>query len=410
MSDPLNENPAGTAAATATMNQQINNPGLPAGTEVQPVLATDSAATEQNPNGYAVDPNGVTAGQTAATGTAVTGDAPTPVTASTYDATTASGQTPQMTAAQGTVDPNSLATAAQAEVDPRATVKGQLTDLLQDPDQTWAQGATRKANETMAARGLGSSTMAGEAITNAAIESALPIAQADAQIYATYGLANLNNRQAVALQNAQQYASINLANLNNEQQANITNQQARLTTLLSDQAADNAAKNFNATSENQVAEFMSQLSQQASQFAAGQVNAMTQFNAGQTNSWQQFQDNLVNQRDQFNSTQAATIDAANVAWRRSLNTANTAAVNAANATNAQNRLNLSNYALNAVWQEARDEANFAFTQSENQATRAGNIAMAAFQNAAYKDLLDDQQKAQLGNLLGQVGISFLAAL
>jgi hypothetical protein len=45
----------------------------------------------------------------------------------------------------------------------------------------WAAGAMRAATAQMAARGLGASSMAGQAIVQAAMESALPIAMADAQ-------------------------------------------------------------------------------------------------------------------------------------------------------------------------------------------------------------------------------------
>ena len=63
-------------------------------------------------------------------------------------------------------------------------VKGQLDELMSDfePGRTppWAAGAMRAANAAMAARGLGASSMAGMAVVQAAMESALPIAQMDA--------------------------------------------------------------------------------------------------------------------------------------------------------------------------------------------------------------------------------------
>jgi hypothetical protein len=66
-----------------------------------------------------------------------------------------------------------------------------------DDGQTpaWASGAIRAANAAMASRGVGGSSMAGAAIFQAAMESALPIASQDAQAFAQMGMQNLNNRQ-----------------------------------------------------------------------------------------------------------------------------------------------------------------------------------------------------------------------
>ena len=75
--------------------------------------------------------------------------------------------------------------AATATPSDRATVKGQLDTLMADFEggdtPAWAAGALRNATAQMAARGLGASSMAGQALVQAAMESALPIASADAQ-------------------------------------------------------------------------------------------------------------------------------------------------------------------------------------------------------------------------------------
>jgi hypothetical protein len=54
----------------------------------------------------------------------------------------------------------------------------------------------RNATAIMAQRGLGASSMAGQAIIQAAMESALPIAVQDAQTMAQFEMQNLSNRQA----------------------------------------------------------------------------------------------------------------------------------------------------------------------------------------------------------------------
>ena len=57
----------------------------------------------------------------------------------------------------------------------------------------------RQATAIMAQRGLAASSMAGQAIVQAAMESALPIALQDAQTVARFEEQNLSNRQQRAM-------------------------------------------------------------------------------------------------------------------------------------------------------------------------------------------------------------------
>ena len=90
------------------------------------------------------------------------------------------------------------------------TVQGQLTGLMQDFEggatPAWAAGAMRAATAALASRGLGASSMAGQAIIQATMESALPIAQQDAQTNVQFELQNLSNKQATAMFGAEQRA------------------------------------------------------------------------------------------------------------------------------------------------------------------------------------------------------------
>ena len=114
-----------------------------------------------------------------------------------------------------------------ADVPLEATVQGQLTNLMaqfaggQTP--AFAAAAIRNAEAQMAARGLSASSMAGAAIMQAAMESSIPIAAQDAQIFREINLTNLNNKQQIALANQAAAQNINLANLNNRQQAALSN-------------------------------------------------------------------------------------------------------------------------------------------------------------------------------------------
>jgi len=101
--------------------------------------------------------------------------------------------------------------AATASPSQKSTVQGQLENLYSDFDAAepppWASGAMRAANAAMAARGLSASSLAGQAVVQASMEAAIPIAQADASIFASFEQTNLSNRQQRAMLAAQQRAA-----------------------------------------------------------------------------------------------------------------------------------------------------------------------------------------------------------
>ena len=114
----------------------------------------------------------------------------------------------------------------KGEVSPQSTVSFQLEKLMDsfnDGTPAWAAGALRSVNEVMNARGLGASSMAGAAMVQAAMESAIPIAQADASIFQAMDMENVRNKQAVALANAAAAQRFELENLTNRQAAAIQN-------------------------------------------------------------------------------------------------------------------------------------------------------------------------------------------
>ena len=244
--------------------------------------------------------------------------------------------------------------AAEATPSKKATVQGQLEGLMTGFEggntPAWAAGAMRAAMGTLASRGLGASSLAGQAVIQAAMESALPIAQADANITAQFesqnlsnrqqtamlaaqqradflkldfdqkfqarvlnaakvsdianmnftaeqnialensravnsmnlanldakqgmvlakaaalanlDIANLNNRQQAAVQNAQNFLAMDMSNLDRAQQTEIFRANSNIQALLTDTAAENAAKQFNATSKNQADQFFTDLSSQ----------------------------------------------------------------------------------------------------------------------------------------------------
>ena len=232
---------------------------------------------------------------------------------------------------------------------------------------------------------------------------------ANAATLAQMDMANLNNRQQAMVLNAQGFLQMDMSNLTNAQQTEVINQQAKMQTLLSDQAAQNAAQNFNATSQNQVNQFFETLTADINKLNSTQFNAQQQFNAGQANAVNQFRATMQNARDQFNTKNAVEIAQSNATWRRNVNTANTAAVNAANQINAANYLNISNTALNNIWQQFRDEADYAYTSSENSQDRAFNYAMAILDARVTADMydkyLDEASSNAIGDFIANIGLA-----
>jgi hypothetical protein len=201
-----------------------------------------------------------------------------------------------------------------------------------------------------------------------------------------------------------------MANLNNEQQTNIFKAQQRTQALFTDQAAENAARQFNATSQNQVDQFFANLSSQTAQFNASQQNAQSQFNAGQINTVERFNAELNNQRDQFNAQNQLVIAQSNAQWRREISTANTAAINRANELNAQNVLEISNQAYNNLWQYYGDTMEWAWTSAESALDRNNALAIAELDSKTRSSVAASQSGSAAGKAVGGLISSLGTAL
>lgn len=373
--------------------------------------------------------------------------------------------------------------AATATLSKKATVQGQLEDLMAQFESknppAWASGAMRAANQAMVARGLGASSLAGQAIVQSAMESALPIAIADAQAQATIELQNLsnrqqramlvaeqraaflgqeftqefqarvqnaarvaevanlnfsaeqtialensravntmnlqnltnrqamimaeaaalsnlevqnlNNRQQAAVQNAQNFLQMEMQNLSNQQQTSLFKAQQSIQALFTDQAAVNAAAQFNASSENQVNMFFAELQAQTSQFNASQTNAIRQFNAGQTNAVAMFNAEAKNQREMFNASQALTVAQANAQWRNTAAIANAQIQADMNMQAAKTQAALSMAALDQIWQRERDIMSYAFTAKESALDRELQLVLGEMDLTKYREAMASQE-------------------
>jgi len=374
-----------------------------------------------------------------------------------------------------------------------ATVQGQLTGLLEQFEggdtPAWAAGAMRAATSALASRGLGASSMAGQAIVQAAMESALPIAMADAQTRASFEAQNLSNKQQaamfaaeqranflgmefdqefqsrvqnaariadvakinftaeqqVALENARMAQTVDIANLdaknakvmadaaamsqldltnlNNRQQANVQRAQSFLdfdmssmsnqqqvamfkaqslaSVYTSDTAAANAARQFNAASDDQVGMFFSNLQTNIEQFNNEQFNAMEKFNAGEANALSQFNAAQQNTRDQFNASNQLVVAQANAQWSQAITTMDNAAQNQANrdAAIAANGFTTTGY--NNAIQRERDTLAWAWQSAESAADRDTKLAVANI-SAAAEDDSGSALSAAAGTFMGAI--------
>ena len=300
---------------------------------------------------------------TTATGVAQQAETPTAITADTVGAATTGDKI------EGVLD--------KVTLDKNATVQGQLENLqagfVDGKTPAWAAGALRSAEDAAAARGLGSSSIATAARTQAAIEAALPIAQQDANAFL---------------------------------QVNLQKNEARINSLFTDVAIENATRQFNATSQNQVKQFNTNLKSQVEQFNAAQSNAMTQFNADEENATSQFRAEMENQRQQFNAQNRLIIDQSNAQWRRSITTTENAEANEANRLSSQLIANMSLAEYNNNAQERRDKINYAFMTQQNKENRAHEIALANMTSAeAAKTRKSEGKKGlfeKVGNFVGKL--------
>ena len=338
---------------------------------------------------------------------------------------------------QGTVSQQSLAEGQTEELDSRALMETQLSNLYESletgkPLPGWAANAGRQVQAIMQQKGMGSSSIASMAMTQAIMEAGIPIAKADADKYAGIQLANLNNKQQATLQNAMTFAamdkanldarmtaavnnaksflSIDLANLDNKQKMATIDYQGKLQALLTNAAAQNASDQFNAKSQNQLDEFFAELDAQIQQSNANRVAAQEQFNVDQANANSRYVAGLNDQREQFNLNMQTQIDQSNAVWRRNVNTANTAAQNEANRQNAVNLLNVSQSALNALWQRYRDEAAWLFTSSESAKQREHQLALTSMEISQQVGMYDKKSENDMYGALGAATIAGIFGL
>ena len=219
---------------------------------------------------------------------------------------------------------------------------------------------------------------------------------------ANLDMANLDANTKLAAQNAQSFLSMDMQNLSNAQQGHILKAQLEQQRLLTNQSAENAARNANMIGTNQAQQFMATMAQQVELSNAQQKTAMAQFNAAQENAAEarrvaieadlnranaamvteinKYNNQVDFNREQWNKANAQAVAQSNVQWRRQSNMIDTAAANEANMRNAMNAFGLSTQALGFLWQEMRDQATFDNKWADNEETRKTQLLATAIAN------------------------------
>lgn len=398
---------SGSAGTQITSNMMQNPSQYVTPVQTEQMNVSQNELVDSNSGQVAANPDVQTAGNVPTSTVAQPTATAAPQVTTATSQTGVQNATQNMQAEQGTVSQNSQVEAATALPSADATVQGQLAKLMTQFEggntPAWAAGAMRNANTIMAQRGLGSSSMAGSAITQAAMESAINIAAQDAATFSQFELTNLNNRQQARLQNAQAFLQMDLANLDARQQTAMFKSQSIIQSLFTDQAAENASRQFNASSQAQTDQFFANLRTQVDTFNATQQNAMSQFNTEQQNAVNMFNRQMNDARDQFNAQNRLVIDQSNAEWRRAVTTANNATTNEANRLNAQAALGFTTAAYNNIMQRERDLYAFAFQASENAKDRATNVTLNQMSANA-------QMKAATGQALGTLAGSLIGGI
>ena len=318
-----------------------------------PTINPNEKGTVLNPNDpkYKMNPTGVQATTTTVNNTAQANTV-APKQAEGYTADTTADKVAQqdMTAAQGQVDPRATIEAPQIDmkgtatgtnedgsvnytgqalqdyatqdlntVNPKATLKGQLDELQSEfvgPNgepkiPTWAAGAARSVSRIAAFKGM-TGTAATAAMAQALHEASVSVAQQDAQFFQTLTIQNLNNKQASTINRANVLAKMDQVNADNRLAAAIQNSKNFMDMDLANLSNEQQARVINTQDRVQSILEDSKATNAARLFGAEQANDFAKFydqlnadiekyNSSQVNSMNQFNAGEKNATSKFNA-------------------------------------------------------------------------------------------------------------
>ena len=261
--------------------------------------------------------------------------------------------------------------AAVAALPTEALVSSQMESLLGGMEDgeipMWARPAVQQVNDMMTRRGLTASSVGRDALFNSIIQSAMPMAQSNAQALQARAAQNLSNEQQANITQSTQSMQMRLANLANQQ-----------------------------TSESQTAQMSQQMKTLQSQFTQDSVMTSAQFQQ-QTRT-----QNLANRQER------AKTDAQNEQAMRAQNLGNEQQIELAemqymNATESEN-MSAEQQERMVEFQTAADfmAKNEGFVQQMELANLSNRqqmeLANLTSKNQQQSELMSNDEKIELANL------------
>ena len=332
-----------------------------------------------------------------------------------------------------------------------ALVSNQIDSLLKGIEEgeipTWARPAVAAVESVLAQRGMSASTVGRDALLNAIIQSAMPIAQSNAQaiqqsvgqqktIEAQEAEANAARGQQTALTNASNVFQLNMAQFSADQQTALANSKFLQTVGLTDASmeqqgimqdavimsqANLAEADFNQRTQIQNAQAFLQMDltnlsnqQQANVLKSQQTQQRLLSNQSAQNAAAQFNAASENQTNQFMSSLNAQINQFNAGQQNATAQFNATQANAAEARDAQREADVNKFNAQLATQVDQFNANQDFARNQWNAQnvaaveasnvqwrRQTNVANTAAQNAV------NMQNAQNAFSMSQTAQSFL---
>lgn len=298
--------------------------------------------------------------------------------------------------------------------DAKATIMGQaaiIEKYFKNDKGEAIIPATHAATARAVSRTIAFDGIAGTASTammaNALMETTLGIAEKEAKFFQDLTFKNLDNRQsailnkasvlsnisvanlgvreAAAVANANAFLSLDIKNLDNEQQAEIINKQEAIDALFQDQTAENAARLFTAESTNEMQTFYDNLNAQIDLKNTEEINAMKRFNAGELTDAAEFNASMEDSRQKFYAEMQFNIDKSNAAWRQTVELTQTEMEFDAASEDIKNSLDLSQEALNRLWDRVDNMLDYVFKGWNAESDRDATILGAQIQAQANQE-------------------------
>lgn len=323
--------------------------------------------------------------------------------------------------------------------DAKATIAGQMEIIsrqFKDPDTgepvipPWAQSTARMLKRTIAFDGM-SGTAATAAMANAIMEATIDISKDEATFFQTlttenldnrqesiinkaqalakYEVANLGARETAAVNNADAFLQMDLKNLDLEQEAEIINTQERIDVMLSDAAETNVARRFDTGQENDFTKYYDNLNANIQMHRSEQLNQIKRFNAGELNDGAEFEADMEDSRQKYYSDMQYQIDSDNAQWRQSVAETNTEMEFDAATEDVRNGLDLSQEAMNQMWDRVDSLLDHTVSNYNSEADRDANILMAGIRAQATSEAGGGMSETMTA-LIGLAGTALTASI